>query len=87
MCDEPQDIDVNTTGGGHGQLATSLTCPSGRQGIVFAAPHPKGSLLRFDCPDPGPYRLEMKWADEHIPKSPVQFTAVRRLKANELQVC
>jgi filamin len=71
LSDRPLEIYVDTKVAGHGELKAVAQGPKNTVPKIFMADDNGIYNLRVDCKKPGRYRINIWWADVHIPKSPI----------------
>lgn len=62
----------DTRGAGAGRLTVRIRGPKGAFKVYMQRESPKDSTIvcKYDPCEPGDYRIEVKWSDEHVPGSP-----------------
>lgn len=88
LAGDPLDFAVATKDAGNGRLKVVATDPNGSPCRVFMANDADDLFsVRVDTKELGPYTVNVKWAEEHIPGSPFEVLTSNRITSQSLQVC
>lgn len=71
------DFDIITTGAGKGQVQVMVVSPSGKVMAAKVEETIDGFAAKFTPAEPGPHNVNINFAGQPVPRSPVRVEAVR----------
>lgn len=71
------DFDIITTGAGKGQVQVMVVSPSGKVMAAKVEETIDGFAAKFTPCEPGPHNVNINFAGQPVPRSPVRVEAVR----------